>query len=128
MKIGGMGEQALRIQVYELRRLHEIPGDVEILAVLPDLPRQHVTGYGEIPSAWVPHPKPAGGTSYLYLHIQHAYCFRGVEHGQVLTIENLDDFLKKYESLRRQEELWKNEKMSDHFPEHCSTHWVDNDT
>lgn len=147
MKIGGMGEQALRIYPDELRRLHEIPEEVDILKVLPEIPTAPATvhvdragqlGYGasvreyrwydELPREWIPHPKQ--GVIYarcLYIHIQHRYCFRGTEHGQVLTIERLDDFLKKFKELRRQEDLWKNEKISDHFPEGQFGAWVDND-
>lgn len=147
MKIGGMGEQALRIYPNELRRLHEIPEEVDILKILPEIPVAPATvhvdragqpGYGasvreyrwydELPREWVPHPhQKITSTRCLYIHIQHRYCFRGPEQGQVLTIENLDAFLKRFDELRRQEEACRDEKMADHFPEGCFGSWVDND-
>jgi hypothetical protein len=102
MKIGGTGEQAIRVQVYELRRLNELPEEVQILGVLPELSRDR-SAY-ELQPDWVPHPRPKPlEARCLYVHVQHRYCFRGTENGAPLTVEDFEDFLRRWADLREDE-------------------------
>lgn len=144
MKIGGMGEQAIKVQFWELRRLHEIPETVEILAVLPDLPRKvelaYVDGgnprrpvpiqiYNEpLRSEWIPHPKPLTiNARCLYIHVQHRYCFRGTEQGSPLVIEELDEFLKRFKDIEQDEFSKLGVKVADAFLDGAMHSWVDDD-
>jgi hypothetical protein len=144
VKIGGMGEQAIQVAHFELRRIAELPADVEILAVLPELPKDPPIAYvdragrpGEgvavlehrwyeaLPAEWVPHPRPSSTIvgRCLYIHVRHRFCFRGAEDGAPLAVEGLDDFLGRFDGLRRQEK----ENKGKPVPHNSYGQWVDDD-
>jgi hypothetical protein len=143
MKIGGMGEQAIRVQFWNLRRIHELPEEVQVLAVLPDLPQRPRTmtvdhagqpGYGGnvleycwdeyLPADWIPHRRPSTfNARCLYVHVQHRYCFRGTEQGAPLIIEDLDDFLKRFRQIAEDEVS----KRGQPVPENVHGVWVNDD-
>jgi hypothetical protein len=144
MKIGGMGEQAIRVYPDELRRLNELPEDVRIVGVLPELPARAETGtidFGpgrgprpvaisdymqQLPAEWVPHPKRSTTEPRcLYIHVRHRFCFRGTEYGAPLTIEGLDDFLKRYWQLDCEEMQYRGVKVADRFGDSAQHVWVD---
>lgn len=119
MKIGGMGEEALRIPLADMRLLGELPADVEVVRVLP--PPRALSGM-EYGTDWI-----AGDKSFpdLFLHIRHRFCVRAPP-GTQLCYGYLQHFLERYNDLKRQEDMWRSEKIADHFPEGCASHWVDN--
>lgn len=91
MKIGGMGDQALRVPLEMIRSIARLPADVRIVAVLPQ--------YGSKgPTAW----SPTAGPTPLFLHIRHRYCMR-LRPGDVLCHQHIDDFMYTYADMRRQE-------------------------
>ena len=94
MKIGGMGEEALVVLLGNIRRLNELPADVEIVRVLP--PPKHINEYGP---EWVSRQAPFPP---LYLHIRHRYCVR-VPISAPLMYDHLDNFLKRYRELAQDE-------------------------
>lgn len=146
MKIGGMGEQAIRVQFYELRRLSELPEEVQIGGILPELPNPPEVvwvdgGFGKgsrpvlvhdsmrsppLPSDWVPHPRPSAVEGRcLYVHVQHRYCNREAENGAPLFIEDLDEFLRRFKGLAEHEAS----KRGEPVPEGSELYslWVEDD-
>lgn len=140
MKIGGMGEQAIRVQFWELRRIHELPEEVQILAVLPELPERVELAYVEggnprrpvpirvysqpLHSDWVPHRRPSTiNVRCLYVHVQHRYCYRGTEQGAPLIIEDLDDFIKRFREIAEDEAAKRGQRVS----ENTQSMWVNDD-
>lgn len=118
-RLSGMGEQALSVKAEQLRRLHELPEDVDILGILPALPNQpklrafhdfpdmvEVYNYQDhLPREWVPYPQRVlAKERLLYLHIAHRYCFRGVHNGVPLCIEGFEEFLERYSKLAEDEQ------------------------
>lgn len=141
MKIGGMGEEALRIEAHELRRINEIPADVEIVQILPELPPHSKCVYVDggigigpapvevwqrkLPQEWVPNPiaPPPVQPRGLYIHIKHRYCLR-VPAGASLTYDSLDRFLIRFHSIREDEEARRGEKIGSALSYTC---WVNDD-
>lgn len=144
MKIGGMGEEALRIEAHELRRIGEIPEEVEIVQILPELPPHTKCVYVDggmgvgpapielwqekLPKEWVPHPlvKPPVKPRALYVHIKHRYCPR-LPAGASLAYDSLDRFLRRFNSLREYEDSKRGLRIADVLPEGSSSYWVDDD-
>jgi hypothetical protein len=140
MKIGGMGEQAIRVQHWELRLLSTLPEEVQIISILPELPDSPEVAFVDcgagllvydkmrsppLPSDWVPHPHPKPIVNRcLYVHIQHRYCFRGAEHGAPLTVENLTDFIARFESIKEYETSIRGQPVPEHL---TGSAWVDDD-
>jgi hypothetical protein len=85
-----MGTEVLRIRFGDVRLLGELPGDVEVIATLR-APHEHRYGSG-----WSHDPT-------FYLQIRHRYCVR-TEDGQVLMIDYLQHFLKRYRQLKADED------------------------
>ncbi len=141
MKIGGMGEEALRVEYWELRRLHELPAEVQIVEILPDLPAHSKCVYVDggagvgpapvemferrLPPEWIPHPLPLEPLKYraVYLHIQHRYCLR-VPAGAALSYGSLDGFLRRYAGIEADERAAAGKPVPEN---HHSNVWVDDD-
>lgn len=102
-RVSGIGEQALQVNCDELRRLVELPQDVMLLCILPDLPPR-LAGYDSLPREWIPYPRPGiSKQRTCYVHISHRFCFRDAQNGIPLTIEALDPFLARYRDLLQME-------------------------
>ena len=140
-----MGEQALRVQFYELRRLHELPEDVQIVGILPELPDSPEVAYVDcglrkgprpvlvydsmdsppLPPEWVPHKRaPAINSRCLYVHIQHRYCVRGAELGAPLMVDTFDEFLKRFASIAATEKEQVGKPLTDVMRDNG---WVEDD-
>lgn len=119
MKIGGMGEEALMVPLDQIRRLNELPSEVEIVRVLPP-PTRGGRKYG---SAWVRHDSPF---PELFLHIRHRYCMR-VSLGEALMYGSFEHFLSRYAQLKADEESKRGLKVKDVLPEGAFHPWVDDD-
>jgi hypothetical protein len=147
MKIGGMGEQAIRVQFYELRRIDDLPEEVQIVGILPELPDSPEVAYVDcgagrghrpvlvydsmrsppLPADWIPHRRPKSiENRCLYVHVQHRYCFRGAEDGAPLTIEDLEDFLKRFKLIALDEESKRGQKVPEEFAGNFGA-WVNDD-
>lgn len=144
MKIGGMGEQAIRVEFWQLRQLHTLPEEVHIVGILPELPNSPEVAYVDcgaskgprpvlvydsmrsppLPADWVPHLRPKTiENRCLYVHVTHRYCFRGAEQGAPLMIEDFDDFLKRFKVIAEDEAA----KRGQPVPEYMYGTWVDDD-
>ena len=86
-------EQALRIELSDIRLLGLLPKDVRILSTLPP---PETLPYCE---AWC----PGHGSSPIYLHIRHGYCFLRTHTMAPLIIETLPEFLRRYKQLNGEE-------------------------
>lgn len=115
MKIGGMGHQAIRVEVHELRRLGEIPEEVRIIGTLP----QWETRRGS--NAWA----PTSGPQPIYLYIKHRYCPR-LGPNQVMMYDALDHFLRRFQESREQENNAAGEQVPEHLKQN-GTWWVEDD-
>jgi hypothetical protein len=94
MKIGGMGDEVIGLPISELRRLSEIPADVQFIRILKH-PRY---GY-QYDEDWT---IPRNEEPTIYLHIRHRYCMR-VSPGGMLAYGSLDEFLTRYRQLQEDE-------------------------
>lgn len=88
MKIGGMGDAAVRIEVSELRRLADIPTSVRIVRILPDLHKRDAL------DAWRPYYVPLFSDIRLFIHVRHRFCPRMTHPGQHLQIYSLEEFIR----------------------------------
>jgi hypothetical protein len=88
------GDQVICIRVKNLRRLAELPENVEIIKLL-SFPRPR--NYYDVPDDWIPQPREIP----VYLHIQHPFCVR-CPPGGVMAIEDFDEFLKRFKELESQ--------------------------
>lgn len=119
MKIGGMGDQVIKVEMWELRRLNELSPEIRIVSALPpwNAPR---------PTPWIPNPIPQP----VYLRVRHRYCLR-LNPGQLLTYDRFDSFLKSFEDTRRMENDQAGKRLADdelHQLGQRSPMWVDDDT
>ena len=82
-------EQALKIELADIRLLNLLPSDVQILSVLPHPERQQYR------DAWYPSHPP----DPLFLHIRHGYCQARYARAP-LCYEDLTKFLERYKVLK----------------------------
>lgn len=97
MKIGGMGDSAIRLEAYELRRLVELPQEVRIVRILPD---QHGKAALDL---WRPNFRPEFPQMRLFIHVRHRYCYRLTHPGMQLTVFTLDEFMRQLRDMRQLE-------------------------
>jgi hypothetical protein len=86
----GMGTEVLRIRFEDVRLLGDLPLDVQVIATLRP-PAEHQLGPG-----WCHDPT-------FYLQVQHRYCVR-CSDGEPLMIDYLQHFLRRYTSLKKDED------------------------
>jgi hypothetical protein len=92
----GMGHAALALDAKTVKRLNELPDDIEILRALP-LPPHWSQAASETERQWQYTP-PWGTAQPIYLHIQHRFLSR-MATGQVLEIMGLDELLDRYRTM-----------------------------
>ncbi len=119
MKIGGMGEEALRVRLEDVRLLGELPADVEVVRVLPPA-LLGGKGYG---TEWVAGDRPF---PELFLHIKHRYCVR-CPAGSPLMYDYLQNFLRRYAEIKADEDSKRGVRVKDVMPDEYYSHWVDDD-
>lgn len=95
----GIGDMAIQLTAITIRRLHELPADVEIIRALPPYERP-----------------PDGGLDYewrkqmaweapraMFLHVRHRYCTR-LTPGMLMEIIGLDEFIERYHTMKASEQ------------------------
>lgn len=94
----GIGHCALALTALTIRRLHELPADVEIIRGLPHFeripPAEHERDWTHQP-AW-------DAPRAMYLLVRHRY-FTRVPLGCVLEIVDLEGLLERYRALEAAE-------------------------
>lgn len=121
MRMIGMGDEGIRLgTAHELRRLHELPHDVEVVRILPNRDRSVQYDPWRPTQVLVPHLVP------IFVHVRHRYCSR-VPAGAHMSYDTLTNFLKRYFSLLAYEAEMRTKTMAEVFPEGCgdSTLWED---
>jgi hypothetical protein len=118
MKIGGMGEEALRVRLEDIRLLSELPADVEVVRVLPPAP----LGGKPYGPEWVAGDRPF---PELFLHIKHRYCVRAPA-GSPLMYDYLQNFLRRYAEIKADEGSKRGQRVPDD-PMGVYQNWVDDD-
>lgn len=94
----GMGHVALMVCGSEVRRLNELPHDVEVVRGLPHFerhpPAEHERDWRHQPPWDEPRP--------IYLHVKHRYFVR-IGPGELLMIMGLGELLEHYRCLESRE-------------------------
>lgn len=89
--LSGVGNQIISIESSDLRRLADLPIDVEIVRTVPPPDRVY-----DVPISWtVPRP------DQTFLYIRHRFCFRCAP-GQIMCTEPFDQFLRRFKELEKQ--------------------------
>lgn len=84
----GIGDQVISLPLKDLRRLAEVPPDVEFIRTLQAPSRRDYDATWYLPEI----------ENQAFFHIRHRFCFR-CQPGQVLCWERFDDFLARYKQL-----------------------------
>jgi hypothetical protein len=90
----GMGDWALCLPLSQIRRLSELPGEVQVVSTLPD----HRDVEERLQNEW---SMPPSLGYPLYLHIRHRY-FPRMPPKAILECITLDDVLERFKVFEGQ--------------------------